>query len=591
MDPFAAVPNSNEPAPPPYLSQVEYDEKLADTLQRSLVLEDANARRPTSRQRWSANSPTFQQTARQSPRPLVPPPSSPGTVNTADSRLSALGRAGSSSSHHRQNSISSSSNGTASSYASSRNSKERPAWYNEAGLGGRGSGRMFVSSPATMSNGTSGPSSQPTSPVEEPGYQRPFYPRVLDEEAGIDNPPPSFQTALTAPAPGSLSPARSTPSARSSYDTVTSSSAFPNATSSSTSPRTSYDGHGAPPRLSTPQYPHAGQRAPYSTTGPGSQSEGRRRRGSSAASSSYGMAVGGFAASLSGSGPVPIATNPNGPQLVVDKALAYGKTPNGGLPQGAAAPAPPATAFYGSAVSAILQAQMPNASATAGPSSSSMYSTYSSPSSSQSRPVSQRDSMVSMNTPNSYVVSSSGPGSTSSYTQAEPWRPPSAQSCMTNNSAPCGRTSLGERRMSRESMVTTISAPAFGPRDRPGHGRSTSTAYGGVQMTSIPPARPASSNDQRASYPGYPTSTSSPVRTPPPTDEFNPFAAAGVQAGPTPAAQQRPTSSAYYPVSVSGGPAAVVGTSNTSPSSSTAAGRWMPPGAARPVNLYDKRFT
>ncbi|KAG9047824.1 hypothetical protein FS837_001420 [Tulasnella sp. UAMH 9824] len=40
MDPFAAVPNSNEPAPPPYISQVEYDEKVADALQRSLVLED-----------------------------------------------------------------------------------------------------------------------------------------------------------------------------------------------------------------------------------------------------------------------------------------------------------------------------------------------------------------------------------------------------------------------------------------------------------------------------------------------------------------------------------------------------------------------
>lgn len=348
MDPFAAVPNSNEPAPPPYISQVEEDEKIADALQRSLVLEDVNERRPNSSQRWSTNSPNFQQTARQSPRPVVPLPSPPGTANTVDSRLSSLGRAGSSSSHHRQNSISSSSNGTTSSYGSSRHSKERPAWYNEAGLGGRASGRLYATSPATMSNGTSGQSSQPTSPVEEPGYQRRYFARAVDEEAGIDNPPPSFQAALTAPAPGSLSPARSTPSARSSYDTVTSSSAYPNATSASTSPRTSYDGHGAAPRLSTPQYPHVGQRGTYSTpSDPGSQPGGRRRRGSSAASSSYGAAVNGFVASLSGSGPVPITTNSNGPQLVVDKALAYGKTSSGGLPQGAAAPAPPATAFYG----------------------------------------------------------------------------------------------------------------------------------------------------------------------------------------------------------------------------------------------------
>ncbi|KAG9047825.1 hypothetical protein FS837_001421 [Tulasnella sp. UAMH 9824] len=441
-----------------------------------------------------------------------------------------------------------------------------------------------------MSNGTSGPSSQPTSPVEEPGHQRRYFPSVLDEEAGIDNPPPSFQAALTAPTPGSLSPARSTPSARSSYDTVTSSSAYPNATSASTSPRTSYDGHGAAPRLSTPQYPHVGQRGTYSTpSDPGSQPAGRRRRGSSAASSSYGVAVNGYVPSLSGSGPVPNTTNSNGPQLVVDKALAYGKTSSGGLPQGAAAPAPPATAFYGSAVSSIMKAQLPNASATAGPSSSSMYSTYSS---SQSRPVAQRDSTTfSMNSPNSYVASPSGPGSTSSYTQqADPWRPPSAQSYMTNTSAPAGRTSLGERRASRESMVTTVSAPAFGPRERT-HNRSTSTAYAGVQLTSMPPVRPASSNDQRASYPGYPTSTSasSPVRTPPPTDEFNPFAAAGVASGPTPVAQQRPPNSGYYPAVVSGGPTA----SGTSPTSSgnTTTTRWMPPGAARPVNLFDRRFT
>lgn len=590
MDPFSASPNATEPAPPPYLSQVEYDEKVADALQRSIVLQDVNVRRPNSSQRWSANSPNLQQTARQSPQHVVPLPSPPGTANTADSRVSALGRAGSSSSHHRQNSISSSSNGTASSYGSygsSRHSKERPSWYNEAGLGGRGSGRLFVSSPATMSNGTSGPSSQPTSPAEEPGYQRRYVPGVLDEEAGIDNPPPSFQAALTAPTPGSLSPARSTPSARSSYDTVTSSSAFPNAASSSTSPRTSYDGHGAAPRLSAPQYPpHVGQRGTYSTSSvPGSLPEGRRRRGSSAASSSYGAAVG-FAASLSGSGPVPITTNGNGPQLVVDKALAYGKTSSGGLPQGAAPPAPPATAFYGSAVSAILQAQAPNASAGPSSSAASMYSNFSS---SSSRPVSQRDStMVSMNSPNSYVVSPSVPNPTSSYTQAEPRRPPSAQSYMTNSSAPAGRTSLGERRASRESMLTTVSAPAFGPRDR--HGRSSSTAFAGVQMTSMPPARPASSNDQRASYPGYPTSTSSPVRTPPPTDEFNPFAAAGVAAGPTPVAQQRQTNSGYYPAVVSGGPAAAVGTSATS-SSGASTTRWMPPGAARPINLYDRRFS
>ncbi|KIO29111.1 hypothetical protein M407DRAFT_242717 [Tulasnella calospora MUT 4182] len=106
----------------------------------------------------------------------------------------------------------------------------------------------------------------------------------------------------------------------------------------------------------------------------------------------------------------------------------------------------------------------------------------------------------------------------------------------------------------------------------------------------MPPARPASSNDQRASYPGYPTSTSSPVRTPPPTDEFNPFAAAGVAAGPTPVAQQRQTNSGYYPAVVSGGPAAAVGTSATS-SSGASTTRWMPPGAARPINLYDRRFS
>lgn len=242
-----------------------------------------------------------------------------------------------------------------------------------------------------------------------------------------------------------------------------------------------------------------------------------------------------------------------------------------------------------SAVSAIIQAQQPNASATVGPSASPMYSSYSS--SQQSRPVSQRNSTtILMNSPNSYVVSPSGPGSTSSYSQAEPWRPPSAQSFMTNTSAPAGRHSLGERRASRESMVTTVSAPAFGPRDRT-HNRATSTAYAGVQLTSMPPARPASSNDQRASYPGYPTSTSasSPVRTPPPTDEFNPFAAAGVASGPTPVAQQRQTNLGYYPAVVSGGPTAS-GTSPTSSSNATTT-RWMPPGAARPVNLFDRRFT
>ncbi|KAG8912196.1 hypothetical protein FRC00_005061 [Tulasnella sp. 408] len=405
-----------------------------------------------------------------------------------------------------------------------------------------------------MSNGTSGPSSQPTSPVEEPGSQRRYFARAVDEEAGIDNPPPSFQAALTAPTPGTLSPARSTPSARSSYDTVTSSSAYPNATSSSTSPRTSYDGHGAAPSLSTPQYPHVGQRGTYSTpSDPGSQPGGRRRRGSSAASSSYGAAVNGYLASLSGSGPVPNTTNSNGPRLVVDKALAYGKTSSGGLPQGAAAPAPPATAFYGATAECIGNGWT----------------------------VGVVDVL-------NVLVVAVQTGISTRFNNVFDEFP--ELSYMTNTSAPAGRYSLGERRASRESMVTTVSAPAFGPRDRT-HNRSTSTAYAGMPLTSMPPVRPASSNDQRASYPGYPTSTSasSPVRTPPPTDEFNPFAAAGVASGPTPLAQQRQTNSGYYPAVVSGGPTAS-GTSPTSSGNATTT-RWMPPGAARPVNLFDRRFT
>ncbi|KAG8968640.1 hypothetical protein FRB90_010805, partial [Tulasnella sp. 427] len=292
MDPFAAAdPNSTGPAPPPYLSPVEYNEKIADALQRSLVLEDLRDNRPNSRQRLSTISPILQQTARQSPRPPAPLASPPGTANTVDSRTSFSSGPRSSSSHHRQNSISSSSNGTTSSYGSSRHSKERPSWYNEAGLGGRSSGRLYVSSPATMSNGTSasGPSSQPTSPADEGAYPRRYLPGMPDDEAGIDNPPPPFQAALTAPTPPSLTPARTTPSARSSYDTVTSSSTYPNATASSTSPRTSYEGPAAP-RLSAPQsqygQPHGGPRGSYSTAPSTIPPEPRRRRGSSSTSSS-----------------------------------------------------------------------------------------------------------------------------------------------------------------------------------------------------------------------------------------------------------------------------------------------------------------
>lgn len=206
-----------------------------------------------------------------------------------------------------------------------------------------------------------------------------------------------------------------------------------------------------------------------------------------------------------------------------------------------------------------------------------MYNTYSS---SSSRPASQRDSTV-LNSPNSYA---SAPNPTASYTQSEPWRPPSAQSFMTNNSAPAGRPTLGERRASRDSMVTTVSAPGWGPRDRP-HSRSSSTAFAGSQMTPMPPVRPPSSTDQRQSYPPYPTSTTSPAATPHPTDEFNPFAAVGVTGAPTPLAQKRQSTPGYYPGVVSGGPPSGAGmpsSSNTTP--------WVPPGAARPANVYGRRF-
>lgn len=215
---------------------------------------------------------------------------------------------------------------------------------------------------------------------------------------------------------------------------------------------------------------------------------------------------------------------------------------------------------------------------TAGPSSSSssMYNTYSS---SSSRPASQRDSTV-LNSPNSYA---SAPNPTTAYAQSEPWRPPSAQSYMSNNSAPAGRPYLGERRASRDSMATTGSAPGWGPRDRP-HSRSSSTAFAGSQTTPMPPVRPASSTDQRASFPPYPTSTSS-MATPPPTDEFNPFAAAGVTGAPTPLAQKRQTTPGYYPGVVSGGP-----TSSAGMPSSSSTTPWVPPGAARPANVYGRRF-
>ena len=194
LDTDLGVPSG--PVPPAYdLSQQEYESKTSRAVLESRRLADM-----TQPSRSPAGSPAYGNYDNANYRlshirtqSLAPSPanatSSPTRSSQSRPPSAALRTAGSL--HHRQNSISSSSGNSSNTAASaaassSGHAKERPAWYAEAGLGNASSPQARPSPrPPTSS------SSHPTSPVDGPSSQ-PRIASLLDEEAGIDSPPPPF---------------------------------------------------------------------------------------------------------------------------------------------------------------------------------------------------------------------------------------------------------------------------------------------------------------------------------------------------------------------------------------------------------------
>lgn len=176
MNPFVgAEPHPNDPIPPTYeLSQNEYDTKIADALQQSLYISQSGPPPNRTNSGWQ----TWDDDAFQAAQ--------------AAERQYQAGGSGVDAQRRRVSSTMT--------FGSGAETKERPDWLGEAGPGGSSStaGRRSApvmsyggrSSSAGLSARPSRSSSQTTSPTEENATRR--LNRYLDEEAGIENPPPPF---------------------------------------------------------------------------------------------------------------------------------------------------------------------------------------------------------------------------------------------------------------------------------------------------------------------------------------------------------------------------------------------------------------
>ncbi|KAG8908160.1 hypothetical protein FRB99_008703 [Tulasnella sp. 403] len=529
MDAFQdANPGLNDPVPPPYeLSQADYDRKTADVLQRTLPVPPSRSPLYTTWEDSNYRNGQSNQGALRTPstEPADPYAQVPRTAT---------------SSHHRQNSLSGSSSSAS---HSSRHSKERPSWYNEAGLGGNsGSARHY---PPNTQSLASRSSSQTTSPVDDTPpripQSRQNFARLVDEEAGIDNPPPPFAAATATPAitglppPLDLTPRHPTPTLYNSSQL----SSPPFTSSSGHSPRFSIDSTSS--SASAP-HPHASDSPNSSTAEQPRYTVSPQRRDRRRSQSSFTSIFGRDPAGQGGQAQTPYR-DPNAPQLAFDKSLAYSRA------NAYAAVPPPATnpsAFYNSAVASMLQSA-PNASG----------STVNYPSSTGQRSYGQPVSSASM-----YSQSSTSSQASTYDSQQQHRRPMSAQdnwgaSYSTDSAAYYNTTSPPAR---SQPPVTYPS----GPR-QPIPARQNSQ-----ESLSRPSSRPPSSAGHRASYSvasgsvGYAASTVS-------SDEYS---------STTSTAQKRQSATAFYAV---GGQAIAGGPTNSNMP-------WVPPGAAPPVNLYQRRF-
>lgn len=173
MNPFdAAEPAPGEPTPPPYELSPEYETKISEALQRSLHVSQS---RPPSASRATPAWETWDENAFEAAQAAGRQSRGGGSeTGRTDWSMTSPMRSMSSDSP-----VGSGASG----------SKEMPSWLGDDGrlIAGRRSAPGGVYSPATSR--PSRTSAQTTSPIEQVSRNRL---RHFDEEAGIDNPPPSF---------------------------------------------------------------------------------------------------------------------------------------------------------------------------------------------------------------------------------------------------------------------------------------------------------------------------------------------------------------------------------------------------------------